>query len=524
MDSLIPNTIRHHALSRPEHTAIRFLDQSLSYAELDSRSNQLARVLIEQGVGRHDRVGILMEKCLETAVALYGIMKAGAAYVPLDPSAPIDRLAFVTQHCGIRHLVTGASKKRSLRGLLAAQGNIECLIGVAPTGGLTARCVGWDEVCAVPDSALAVKLIEQDLAYIIYTSGSTGTPKGIMHTHHSGLAFAEWAAAEYGLRSDDCLSNHAPLHFDLSIFDFFAGAVAGATVSLIPEEYLRLPPSYSQLLQDQAVTVLFTVPFALIQMGLHGVLDERDLSRLRWIIFGGEPFPVKHLAHLMKRLPQARFDNMYGPAEVNGVTHYTVEMLEEGAASIPIGPISSVAEALIVDADDQPVNSGEAGELLVRTPTMMQGYWCAQTLNEAAFYELDEIEGYRQVFYRTGDIVAERADGNLMFLGRKDRQIKVRGYRVELDEIEAALTSARQVEEAAAYGIPGTDGNQRIQGEVTLKEGQSIASSDLLAHARASLPWYAVPADLAIRDRFPRTSTGKIDRRALREAALEAGA
>ena len=148
MDSLIPNTIWRHALERPEHTAIRFLDQSLSYAELDTRSNQLARVLIEQGVRRHDRVGILMEKCLETAVALYGIMKAGAAYVPLDPSAPVDRLAFVTNHCGICHLVTGSSKKRILHGLLAIQSDIKCLVGISAMDGIKARCVSWDEVRA----------------------------------------------------------------------------------------------------------------------------------------------------------------------------------------------------------------------------------------------------------------------------------------------------------------------------------------------------------------------------------------
>jgi amino acid adenylation domain-containing protein len=450
-------------------------------------------------------------------------MKAGAAYVPLDPSAPLDRTAFVTRHCGIRHIVSASAKRRALYALTDADTSLDCLIGVSGEDRRPARCVGWDEVFSHPGNAPPdVKIIEQDLAYIIYTSGSTGTPKGIMHTHHSGLAFARWAAAEYGLRPDDCLSNHAPLHFDLSIFDFFAGAVAGAATSIIPEEYLKLPPSFSQLLQDQAITVLFTVPYALIQMGLHGVLEERDLSRLRWIIFGGEPFPVKHLHDLMQKLPHARFDNMYGPAEVNGCTHYTIDELDADAPSIPIGRISQVAEALVVDAQDRPVTPGEQGELLIRSPTMMQGYWRAPALNEKAFFENNEIEGYRQIYYRTGDIVEQRSDGNFMFLGRKDRQIKVRGYRIELDEIESALSSAKQVQEAAAYGIPDPDGNQQIYGEVTLKPGEAILSTELLAHIKSRLPWYAVPAELKIREQFPRTTTGKIDRRALREAALQA--
>lgn len=521
MDFLITHTIQGHAERFPDNQAVGCLERRLSYAELDARANRLARVLLDQGVRRHDRVGIYMNKELETAIALYGIMKAGAAYVPLDPSAPADRTGFVLRHCGIRHLVTDPSKRRKLAALFEAGAELDCLIGIPTADGLPQRCLTWDEVNTVDGEAPPVKIIEQDLAYIIYTSGSTGTPKGIMHTHHSGLSFARWAAREYGLSRQDRLSNHAPLHFDLSIFDYFAGAVAGAATIIIPEDYLKLPPSYSKLLQDQGITVLFTVPFALIQMGLHGALEERDLNALRWIIFGGEPFPVKHLHALMNRLPKARFDNMYGPAEVNGCTHYTVESLDPADPSIPIGRISDIAEALVVDAADRPVAAGESGELLVRTPTMMQGYWDQPELNRHAFFRDGALPGYDQVYYRTGDIVDQRPDGNLMFLGRKDRQIKVRGYRVELDEVESALASAPRIEEAAAYAIADAEGNQHIHGEVTLRSGEQMQTTDLLAHAKNRLPWYAVPARLSIREQFPRTSTGKIDRRALRLAALD---
>ena len=167
--------------------------------------------------------------------------------------------------------------------------------------------------------------IEQDLAYILYTSGSTGDPKGIMHTHRSALAFARWAADEYGLRPADRLSNHAPLHFDLSTFDLFAGALAGATTVIIPEAVTRFPASVSKLMQDERISVWYSVPFALTQMLLRGNIGARDLTDLRWLLFAGEVFPTKYLRQLMAALPHVRFSNLYGPTETNVCTYYHVE-------------------------------------------------------------------------------------------------------------------------------------------------------------------------------------------------------
>lgn len=484
-------------------------------------SNCLANALISAGVKRNDRVGIFMDKQVETPVALYGIMKAGAAYVPLDPSAPLDRLVFVLENCGIRHLVTENSKLRKVTAIASKTSSLQCLFGIHGETDLPLRCVSWDQIKNSAATNLpGVKIIGQDLAYIIYTSGSTGIPKGIMHTHTSGLAFAQWAAREYGLNAKDRLSNHAPLHFDLSIFDYFASAVVGACVVIIPDEYTKLPPSYSKLIAEQKISVLFTVPFALIQLLLHGVIEDRDLSRLRWIIFGGEPLPVKYLRALMAKLPEVKFDNMYGPAEVNGVTHYTVESLIDNVDSIPIGRISSIADALVVDIDDSPVEAGDVGELLIRSPTMMQGYWARPDLNEKSLYRCDVFDGYEAVFYRTGDLVSQKEDGIFIFLGRKDRQIKVRGYRVELDEIEAILVSHDQVEEAAVFAIPAEQGSQQIQATITSKSDETVDPVELQAYLKARLPWYAVPAELDIREQFPRTTTGKIDRRGLRNEAL----
>ena len=522
MIDLLPQAIDATAERAPERAAMRYLDDSLSYAELAMRSNQLANALAAASVGRGDRVGIFMDKCLEIPVALHGIMKAGAAYVPLDPGAPVERLQNVVRDCGISHVVTAPNKLDTLR---AAAHNtpIECLVGVdSDPAEPQWHSISWSEVYAAethrgPD----VKVLDSDLAYIIYTSGSTGQPKGLMHTHGSGLSFSRWAASEYELRPDDLLSNHAPLHFDLSILDFFAGAVAGCATSIIPEAHTKFPASYCKLIADQCITVLYTVPFALIQLLLRGSMADHDLSALRWVIFGGEPFPTKHLRELMQRLPHARFDNIYGPAEVNGITHYTVGALTDTDDAIPIGKIAEQAESLVVDEDDEPVAPGESGELLVQTPTMMRGYWGRDDLNQKAFSRRIVADGLEAVFYRTGDLVTEDPDGTLWFLGRKDRQVKVRGYRIELDEVEAVLVAVDEVEEAAAIAIPGIEGSQQIVAMVTLKCDASSATGDaLLGRIKTRLPSYVVPGAVTVLKEFPRTTTGKIDRRRLREETL----
>lgn len=502
---------------------MRFRDERLSYESLAVASNKLARALYEAGVVRGDRVGIHLDKCIEIPVALHGIMKAGAAYVPLDPAAPAARLREIVRDCGIRHVVTASSKLAALQ-RVATDTSLTFALGVeapaAADGGLA--CVPWSHIASLDGSAAPpVKVIESDLAYIIYTSGSTGIPKGIMHTHHSSLSFSRWAAHEYGFRPDDVLSNHAPLHFDLSIMDFFSGAVAGCATAIVPEEYTKFPASYAALIAEQGITVLYTVPFALVQLLLRGSLEKHDLSRLRWAIFGGEPMPVGHLRALMQRLPHVRFDNIYGPAEVNGVTHHTISELPEDADAIPVGPIADTAEALVVDDADEPVARGGSGELLVRSPSMMLGYWARPDLNAHAFFRRERMPGVEDVFYRTGDLVREDVEGRFWFLGRKDRQVKVRGYRVELDEVEAALLRADAVEEAAAVTVPGLDGSSQIVAMVTLKPGRGPAELATVADAaRGMLPAYAMPVRIEPCDAFPRTATGKIDRKALQAAEL----
>lgn len=520
MNRLIHNWIEHHAARKPDADAASFLDEKLSYATLDLRANQLAHTLIEQGVTPGDRVGIYMDKNINTPVALYGILKSGAAFVPLDPSAPVTRTARVIDDAGIRVLISNNAKRKALRQLLDLSTALGTVMNCdAPI--LAEAAVSPTRIARSPTSAPPVPIAANDMAYIMYTSGSTGTPKGIMHSHHSGLAFAARAAGEYGLTGTDRLSNHAPLHFDLSIFDYFSAAVAGAATVIIPEEYTKLPASYAKLIDEQRVSVLFTVPFALIQLLLRGAIERFEFSALRWVIFGGEPYAPGHLRALMDRWPHVQFDNMYGPAEVNGVTHYVVPPNHDPDTAVPIGPVATTAIARIVDGDNHPVSPGQIGELWIHSPTMMLGYWQRKDLDAAALVQATTDAGETLVFFRTGDLVSADASGVLTFAGRKDRQVKVRGYRVELDEVELALSGHDEVEEAAVYTLTDAEGVTHIHALATIRNEADADKSSLIRYLKEKLPWYAMPSNLGIASTFPRTTSGKIDRRALAHWAAD---
>lgn len=524
MRYLLHQSITRGAERDPGHPAIRCRNDQRTYGELEVASNRLARALFDRGVRRGDRVGIYAKKCVELAVAIHGISKAGAAYVPLDPSAPPERLQRILQSCAIRHLITHEAKRRDLRKLLALQTPVTFCLGVQAGDDLAADAISWDELAQVPEAPPSPGTTEHDLAYVLFTSGSTGEPKGIMHTHRSALAFAEVAARTYGLQPDDRVSNHAPLHFDLSTLDFFSTAVAGATTLVIPEEYTIVPASLSELMERERLTVLYCVPLALIQLLRQGALEQRDLSALRWILFGGEPFPVKHLRSLMEALPHVRFSNVYGPTEVNGCTYYLVPPLPpESDEPIPIGGLYDNVEALVVDDSDRELGTNEPGELLIRSGTRMAGYWGRPDLTAEATFVRATPGGALDLFHRTGDLVVRQPDGDFRFLGRLDRQIKTRGHRVELDEVEAVLLSLDGVEEAAAYALPDGQGSQGIEACVRLGDPRNALSErEIDGHARRHLPPYAVPVRIRILDTFPRTTTGKIDRRQLREHALAA--
>lgn len=510
MIKILPHIIAHSAKLFPNKDAFRYGDQAISFRELNRKTSQLAKHLSEAGIKKGDRVGVYMNRCLETAIAIYGIMKAGAAYVPLDAMVPHDRTLFLLKNCDIEFLITTPKQIKKIRRLLEHHSPLKQLIGISEPMALPS--ISWDIIFGMDTSKyIHIELVEKDLAYIMYTSGSTGAPKGIMHSHRSALAYAKLSADLYGINKEDRVANHAPIHFDISTFGYFSAPLKGATTIIISDAHTKMPASLIQLMEKEKLSIWYSVPSALIQLLQSNLLQKYDLSALRWVIFGGEVFAIKYLRELMLKWPYAQFSNSYGPAEINQCTFYNLEAIPKGDTPIPIGKVWGENKYKVLDASDQEVNAGTQGTLVVKTPTMMLGYWNNELLTRNSLYievsETNEIESY----YRTGDLVKLTEDGHLLFLGRNDRQLKIRGYRIEMDEVEAVLSSHEHVKEAAVCSAEKSNGEKELICAVILKSGIQIEINTLLGYCRSQLPVYAIPSAIYIMDDFPRTGSGKID-------------
>jgi amino acid adenylation domain-containing protein len=496
-DSTLIGLLEQTAQRHPQRTAFRFGSEALTYAELRVRAYALARELLHRGVGRGDRIAVVMHKGIEMPVAVYGAMAAGAVYVPIDPLAPSSRIERILEQCGVRLSIASERLAAKLSGFSSTD--------VLIAGAQTFEYEPSGELPPLP------ALSGEDLAYVIFTSGSTGVPKGIVHTHASASAFATMMVEHFGVDSTDVVSGVSPLHFDMSTFDFFAANSAGACTVLLSEAHQKAPASLTALVERDKLTVWYSTPFSLIQALDFGGLEARDWSSLRSVIYAGEPFPVRQLNRLMERLPQARFSNAYGPAETNVSHIFDLPRGPWPSTQVPIGrPCRDVLTRIVDDEGHDAIE----GELWISAPTMLKEYWRAPEISAKA---LASHEGRR--YYRTGDTVRQIApDGTCEFLGRNDRQIKLRGFRIELDEVEQALTRIEGVAQAGAVLIGSGAGERAIVADVLLKPGYDMSGEEIRKRTFDELPRYAVPREIKVRTELPLTSSGKLDRRAIRRA------
>lgn len=493
----------------PNADAFKCGAQSVTFSELDVKTNQLAKYLLDSGVKKGDRVGIHLNRCLETAIAIYGILKAGAVYVPLDFTAPHTRNQKIIDNCDVRFLVSSQPLKSKVNKLLAINSKLECVIGLKLDAAI--KTVSWDEIYNIDlSNYLPVKIVENDLAYIMFTSGSTGDPKGIMHTHKSGLNYAKLSSELYGLTSNDRVGNHAPIHFDISTFGYFSAPLAGASTVIVTDAHTKLPGSLTQLMAHEKLTIWYSVPLALVQVLNSGLLDKLNMKSLRWVMFGGEVFAIKHLKELMEKWPKAEFSNVYGPAEVNQCTYYNFKEISSKYKTLPLGKFWKNTDFKILGRNNKPAKTGEKGELVIRSGTMMRGYWKNNELTEQSLYREAIDSSIENVYYRTGDIVFEDEEGVLFFVGRNDRQIKIRGYRIELNEIESVLVNHPQINEVA---VMVNSSEKEIYAAVLLFKNASITVDEIKKYCKTHLPAYAVPSNIEIFGELPRTSSGKIDKK-----------
>ena len=491
MTALLHHYLEDAAGRRPGHPAVVTGERSIDYAELNALADRVARALVRAGVEPGDRVAVFAPKSIETIAALYGAMKAGACYVPVDPSSPAVRAGLIARDCDVRAVVADPAHAAALEPELAS-GDVRAWLRTENLHDLPEG----DE--ALPEGS------EDDLAYVLYTSGSTGVPKGVMLSHRNAARFVEWAFGVLALREDDRLSSHAPFHFDLSVFDLYASAKAAATLYPVLGEAASMGAPMAAFIGEHAITVWYSVPSALMLLVTQGGVDASKLGSLRQVVFAGEVFPTPYLRKLAALVPGAGLHNWYGPTETNVCTYHVVAEVPASDDPIPIGRACEHYECHAVTPDGRTAGVGEEGELHVAGDGVMRGYWGGE-----------EHSGP----YATGDLVVLQEDGEFRFLGRRDHQIKTRGYRVELGEVEAAVYAHDAVREAAVVAVPDERIGHALVAFVVPHEGRELSPVNVKKHVSERLPRYMVPGAVHFRDALPKTSTGKIDRQSLSKEA-----
>ncbi|MBA4386557.1 MAG: D-alanine--poly(phosphoribitol) ligase [Verrucomicrobia bacterium] len=482
----------------------------LTYGELDSRSNSLARLLTGRGVGRGERVGVMLPRTGEAIVAIFAALKSGAAYVPIDPGWPADRVTKVLRDSCLKVLVAGDP----------ADG-MDSLVGsvVSPDSDEWKQCME-DKGAMAPDVAVG----GDDLAYILYTSGSTGTPKGVCISHRAAAYFANWARERFSLCDGDRIAALAPFTFDLSTFDLFSGLSSGAEVHLVGDKTKMLPPLLSKFMQDHRITVLYAVPSTLVLMLARGMLARRDFSGMRLILFAGEVFPPAHLKAMMELLPNGiEWFNLFGPTETNVCLYCHVPHGSVKESPVPIGEPLPGTELLVLPAGDEVAGAVERGELCVAGDGVMSGYWGREDDDARLWLDAPTMPHGRA--YRTGDIVEKGGDGRWHYLGRKDGMVKIWGYRVELGDIETCLLEYPGIEQAVAVKVETDLAGGELAGFVIRKPEDRSGDFDekgILKHCRTRLPRYMIPRNVFEVESVPLTHSGKVDRRKLEGMVLAA--
>jgi len=502
----------------PERTAlVDPFGRTLTFAQLDLGASRVAGYLRGEGVEAGDRVGVVVRKSAPAVTALFGIMKAGAAYVPADYTAPTERNERILTDCNVRVAFLDPSCAGIGAGL-GAGGFRRVVVPVPAVAPPDDASVGtWDEAVGHAPLAAPKPPGFRDLAYILYTSGSTGIPKGVMLTHENATSFVDWCSSIFSPTPEDRFSSHAPFHFDLSVLDIYLSVKHGATLFLVGEELGKTPKDLAQFIAENRLTVWYSTPSILSLLAQYGHLDALDCSSLRLVLFAGEVFPVKHLRAIKSLWPRPTYYNLYGPTETNVCTFARIPetVPEDRTVPYPIGPACAHCIPLVLDEEGNEVRRGEEGLLYMRGPSIFQGYWNRPAENSRAFRDHGGVR-----WYNTGDVVREDPEEGFIYLGRRDRMVKRRGYRIELGEIERALYRHESVREAAVIAVPDEAAGVRVLANLAVHHGKDRPSIiELKGFSSRHLPAYMIPDAFAFFDALPRTSTDKVDYQTLTRMA-----
>jgi len=509
---LLHDFLTESARKFPDKTALIFSSRRITYRELDRQSNRLAHALIDLGVERGDRVAIFLDNSPESVIALFGVLKAGAVFIMLCAGLKTGKLDYILNQSGARVLISHKNKRRIFNGIHASTNLIKIIIEedeIQKDSPLT-----WDKIMSDPpdhvrypsDHCPARRNIDLDLAALIYTSGSTGDPKGVMLTHLNMVCAATSITSYLKNTPDDIIMNVLPLSFDYGLYQVLMAVKFGGTVVL--EKSFLYPYAVIEKMIREKVTGLPLIPTLAAMILQMESLKGYDFSSLRYITNTGAVLPETHIKKLKATFPHAAIYSMYGLTECKRVSYLPPEELDQRPNSVG-KPMPNV-EVFIVDEKGNSVCPGVVGELVVRGSNVMRGYWNDPKETDRVL-KAGRYQG-EQVLY-TGDFFRMDEEGYLFFAGRKDDLIKTRGERVSPREVENVLCQIDGVSEAVVIGVPDNLLGQTIKAFILPVLGSDLGEKEIIAYCMDKLECSMVPKYVEFLSEFPRTATGKIDRK-----------
>lgn len=486
----------------PDKVAVVDHDRSYTFTEVERYSKNCAALILQRSAEYNQPIAVFLPKSPETIVADLGILYSGNCYANLDLKSPPERLRAILQNLGTSIVITAAAHVATLQSVGVHEAQI-LLIEESMSAG-----TDYD------NAALRVRLegvIDTDPLCIIHTSGSTGIPKGVALHHRGTIDFMDWVFSTLGGDGSEIIGSLSPFYFDIYTLELFLCLAKGAQLVIIPDHCAAFPTKLVEFMESHAISFLFWVPTIMVNMANQNLLATDRLHDLKKVFFAGEVFPTKHLNYWRHHLPDALFVNLYGPIEIHvDCTYFIVDREFPDDEKLPIGLPCRNSDVLILNDSDEPAGVDEPGELCVRGTSLALGYWNNPERTAAAFVQNPLNTHYPELIYRTGDMVARNSRGEIMFLGRKDFQIKHLGYRIELGEIEHAVLQVNGVRNACVV-------YQQEHKEITLffESDVDLTPATIRERLGAFVPKYMLPTVFRRMEQLPRNPNGKIDRQDL---------